>query len=106
MRKTILILLIVFGFIIFTEDIFGQQIYKSVDEKGTVNFTDNPTSSVITTQRGAAKQDGGEVLKRNEVANRPSKTDSDIKAVLQTMPTWRGSASSGGSSGTVRRGTS
>jgi hypothetical protein len=108
MHKPILIPFIVFGFIIFTEDIFGQEIYKSVDEKGTINFSDNPTSPVITTKKGAAKQDGAEVLKRNQTANRPPVTDSDIKAILQTMPTWRGSASSsgGGSSGTVRRGRS
>jgi hypothetical protein len=82
-----------------------QEIYKSVDERGTINFSDNPTSQVITTKKGAAKQDGAEVLKRNEVANRPAMTDSDIKAKLLKLPTWRGSASSsaGGSSRTVRR---
>ncbi|MBP1699633.1 MAG: hypothetical protein H6Q41_4821, partial [Deltaproteobacteria bacterium] len=42
----------VFGFFVFTGDIFGQQIYKSVDEKGTINFTDNPTSPVLETKKG------------------------------------------------------
>ena len=108
MHKPILIPLIVFGFIIFTENIFGQEIYKSVDEKGTINFSDRPTSPVITTKKGAAKQDGAKVLKRNEKANRPPLTDSDIKAILLNRPTWRGSGSSsgGGSSRTVRTGTS
>jgi hypothetical protein len=108
MHKPILIPFIVFGFIIFTEDIFGQEVYKSVDEKGTVNFSDNPNSSVVTTKKGAAKQDGTEVLKKDEMANRPALTDSDIKAILLKKPTWRGSASSsgGGSSGTVRRSSS
>ncbi len=108
MHKAILIPFIVFGFIIFAEDIFGQGAYKSVDEKGTVNFSDNPNSSVITTKKGAVKQDGAEVLKKNEMANRSTMTDDDIKAILLKKPTWRGSASSsgGGSSGSVRRGRS
>jgi hypothetical protein len=100
----------------------GQGIYKSVDEKGTINFSDNPTSSVIRTKEGAAKQDGAEVLKRNEealkrneevlkrneMANRRPMTDDEIKAVLLTRPTWRGSASSPGwgSSGSVGKGRS
>lgn len=93
----------------------GQGIYKSVDEKGTINFSDNPTSSVIRTKEVAAKQDGAEVLKRNEealkrneMANRRPMTDDEIKAILLTRPTWRGSASSPGwgSSGTVRTGRS
>jgi hypothetical protein len=70
MHKLILIPFIVFGFI-FTEGIFREKIYKPVDEKGTINSLDNPTSPVITTKKGSAKQDGGEVLKRDEMGNRP-----------------------------------
>lgn len=115
MHKPILISFILFGFIIFAGDIFGQEVYKSVDEKGTVNFSDNPNSSVIKTKKGAPKQDGAEVLKRDEMANRKRKetangslTDAEIKAILLKKPSWRGSASSsgGGSSGTVRRSSS
>jgi len=80
-----------------------QGVYKTVDEKGTINFSDNPTSPVIATKKGAAKQDGAEVLKRNEMANPRPMTDDKIKTVLLTMPTWRGSASSSGGGGTVRR---
>jgi hypothetical protein len=81
-----------------------QEVYKPVDEKGTINFSDNPTSLVIATKEGSAKQDGGEVSKRDEVANRRPLTDSEIKAKLLTMSTWRGdgSSSGGGSSRTVR----
>jgi len=104
MYKPILILL-TSCFILFTGDIFGQQIYKSVDEKGTINFSDNPNSPVITTKKGAVKQDGAEVLKRNEKAKPRSLTDSDVEAILRTRPTWKGNESvSGlgmGSSGTV-----
>jgi len=109
MHKAILIpFIVVFGFVTFAEDIFGQEIYKSVDEKGTINFSDNPTSPVITTKKGAAKQDGADVLKKNEMAKRRPLTDSEINAILLKKPTWRGSASSSGgkSSGTVRRGRS
>ena len=115
MHKPILTLFVVFGFIIFAGDIFGQEVYKSVDEKGTVNFSDNPNSSVITSKKGAVKQDGTEVLKKDAIANRKNKTvgngsltDEEIKAILVTKPTWRGSASSsgGGSSGTVKRSSS
>jgi hypothetical protein len=107
MHKPILILFIVLGFIIFAGDIFGQGIYKSVDEKGTVNFSDNPNSPVVTTKKGSAKQDGTEVLKRNEKANKRTSTDSDIEAILLKRPTWRGSASSsGGSSGSLGKGRS
>ena len=103
MHKLILIPFIVFGFI-FSEGIFREKIYKSVDEKGTINFSDGPTSPVIAAKKGSAKQDGGEVLNRNEMAIRPPMTDSEIKAKLLTMSTWRGdgSSSGGGSSRTVR----
>ncbi len=107
MNRPILIPFIVFGLIIIAGDISGQDIYKSVDEKGTVNFSDNPNSSVVTTNKGAVKQDGAEVLERSEKANKRSLTDSEIEAALLKRPTWRGSASSsGGSSGSVRRGRS
>ncbi len=101
MHKPILILVIVFSFFIFTEDIFAQEVYKSVDEKGTVNFSDSPNSPVVTTKKGAVKQDGAEVLKRNEKAKKGTSTDSEIEAALLKRPTWRGSASSskGGSPG-------
>ncbi len=108
MHKRILIPFIVFGFIIFSEDIFGQEVYKSVDEKGTISFSDNPNSPVVTTKKGAVKQDGAELLKRNEKAKRPAMTDSEIKAMLLKYPTWRGNeiSSGGRSSGTVRTGKS
>jgi hypothetical protein len=115
MHKPILIPFILFGFILFATDTFGQQVYKSVDEKGTVNFSDNPSSSVIISKRGAPKQDGTEVLKKDEIANRNRKTvgngsltDEEIKAILAKKPTWRGkvSGSAAGSSGTVKRSSS
>ena len=66
MYKLILIPFIIFGFI-FTEGIFREEIHKLVGERGTINFSDNPTLPV----NGTAKQDGGDVSKRNEMANLP-----------------------------------
>jgi hypothetical protein len=114
MHKAILVTFILFGLILFTliiyaEDILGQGVYKSVDEKGTVNFSDNPNSPVIATKKGAVEQDGAEVLKKNEKAKEAAKggplTDSEINAILLKRPAWRGSGSSSGagSSGTVKR---
>ena len=73
MRKSILIPFIVFGFIILPENIFRQEIYESVDERGTINFSDSPASSVITTKEGAARQDGEEVLRGMEWQTCPDK---------------------------------
>lgn len=70
MHKLILIPFIIFG-LILSEGILREKIYKPVDEKGTTNFSGSPPSPVMTTQEGASKQDGGEVLKRDEMANRP-----------------------------------
>ncbi len=104
----ILLGLFLYGLIIFAEDIFGQEVYKSVDEKGTIKFSDSPTSPVVTTKKGAVKQDGADVLKRSEKANKRTLTDSEIEAILLKRPTWQDSASSGGvgGSGSVRRGRS
>jgi len=68
MHKPILISLIVFGFIIFPGNSFRQEIYRSIEEKGTINLSDRATSSVMTTKE-ADKQNGEEVLKRDETAH-------------------------------------
>ena len=68
MHKPILISLIVFGFIIVPGNSFRQEIYRLIEEKGTINLSDSATSSVVTT-READKQNGEDVLKRDETAN-------------------------------------
>ena len=72
MRKIVLITFLVFGLLAFTENIFGQEYYKWVDEKGTIHFSDNPTSSVGNQEKGPPKEKGMEVLKRSETKNQPS----------------------------------
>jgi hypothetical protein len=106
MHKIILILFIVFGFIILSEDIFGQEAYKSVDERGTINFSDNPTSPVLEKKKGPRKEDGAEVLKRNEMGNRPSVMIVGGKTIILNYSTRSGGGpdSSGGNSGTSRTG--
>jgi hypothetical protein len=71
MRKIVFITFLVFGLFAFTENIFGQGYYKWVDEKGTLHFTDNPTSSVGSKEKGPPKENGIEVLKKSERGNRP-----------------------------------
>jgi len=47
MKKMLLITFGAFVLLGFNKNIFAQGIYKWVDEKGTVHFSDNPTSSVF-----------------------------------------------------------
>jgi hypothetical protein len=78
----------------------GQEIYKSVDEKGTINFSDSPISPVITAKRGAAKQDGAEVLKRNEMENEFPEMAGGMTIKLEWSTRKSGGGSySGGSDG-------
>ena len=55
MRKIVLITFLVFGLLAFTENIFGQEFYKWVDEKGTVHFSDNPTSVIFNQEKEPPK---------------------------------------------------
>ena len=71
MRKIVFITFLTFGFFIFTENIFGQGYYKWVDEKGTIHFTDNPTSLAGSQEKGPQRENGIEVLKKSENRNRP-----------------------------------
>lgn len=79
MQKIIFITFLVFGLFGFTENIFGQGYYKWVDEKGTVHFTDNPTSAVGNKEKGPPRENGIEVLKRSENRNRPQGMVTDGK---------------------------
>jgi hypothetical protein len=100
MHKTILIAFMVLGFFIFTEDIFGQQIYQTVDKKGTINFSDNPNSPVLDQEKGPQKENGIEVLKRLDMGNRPLGIGSGGKSIRLGHSTRSGSG--GGGSTTVR----
>ncbi len=70
MRKIVFTTFLVFGFFAFTENIFGEGLYKWVDEKGTIHFSDRFATSVGNQVKGPPEKDGMEVLKRSEEANK------------------------------------
>jgi hypothetical protein len=95
-------LFLVFILSAFTEDIFGQEFYKWVDEKGTVHFSDNPTYARTQQQKENSKENGIEVLKKSEPSNRPA-TDSKGRIIINYS---QGASSSGGGWTTSSSGTS
>ena len=72
MLKIFLIFLITFlGFWEMNGNTFGQEVYKWVDEKGTVHFSDNPTSGVSNPQgKQTSKENSNEIVKGIEMGNR------------------------------------
>jgi len=66
-----LVVFLVFVLSGFTEDIYGQEFYKWVDEKGTVHFSDNPVYARSQQQKEKHSNENGiEVLKKSESSNR------------------------------------
>ncbi len=58
---------------------FGQEIYRWVDKKGTVHFSDNPTSGVFHPQeKRSSKENTNEILKGIETGNRRISKDQYI----------------------------
>jgi hypothetical protein len=106
MRKIVLIVFLVFGLLAFTQNIFGQEFYKWVDEKGTVHFSDNPTSVVFNQEKDRPKENGIEVLKRKEMGNRSQATTSGGKRVIIDYSQGSSGSSGGGSTTTIRSGRS
>src|SRR4030067_3451263 len=95
MKKVVLISFLVFSLLAFKENIFGQGFYKWVDEKGTIHFSDNPTSGIFNRDKEPPKENGIEVLKRKEMGNRSQATASGGKRVIIDYS----QGSSGGGSG-------
>jgi len=106
MREVAFIIFLVFGLSAFSEDIFGQEFYKWVDEKGTVHFSDNPVYARAQQQKEKhSKENGIEVLKKSEPSNRPMR-DSQGRIVINYTQGSSGSSSSSGGSRSVSSGTS
>ncbi len=104
MRKIVLITFLVFGLLGITESIFGQGIYKWVDEKGTIHFSDNPTSSFFSGEKEPPKENGIEVLKKLEAGNRQGTVvGSGGKSIRIGYSQGSGGGSSGGGSTTTIR---
>jgi hypothetical protein len=97
MRKIVLIVFLVFGLFSFTENTFGQEFYKWVDEKGTSHFSDNPSSSIFDQQKEPPKENGIEVLKRTERGNRPQATASGGKRIIIDYSQGSSGSNTGGS---------
>jgi hypothetical protein len=106
MRKIVLIVFLVFGLLGFNGNIFAEGIYKWVDEKGTINFSDNPTSGVFNQEKDRPKENGIEVLKRKEMGNRSQETASGGKRVVIDYSQGSSGSSGGGSTTTIRSGRS
>ena len=108
MLKTVFLMaFLVFVLSAFTQDIFGQELYKWVDEKGTVHFSDNPVYARSQQQKEKhSKENGIEVLKKSEPDNRPMR-DSEGRIIINYSRGFGGgSGSSGGGSRTVSSGSS
>lgn len=106
MRKIVLILLLVFSLSAFTEKIFGQGLYKWVDEKGTIHFSDDPPSTVSNQEKEPPKENGIEVLKRKEMGNQSQATGPGGKRIIINYSQGSGGGSSSGGSTTIRRSSS
>jgi len=106
MREVALIIFLVFGLSAFSENIFGQEFYKWVDDKGTVHFSDNPTYARNQQQKEHSKENGIEVLKRSEPSTLPMR-DSQGRIIINYSQSSGGSSvSSGGGSRSASSGTS
>jgi hypothetical protein len=97
MRKIILTTFLIFGFLAFTEKIFGQEFYKWVDEKGTVHFSDTPPSSTRNQEKELPKENGIEVLKKLEAGREPKGPASAGKSLRIGYSQSSGGGSGGGS---------
>ena len=64
-------LVVVLGFIVFSDSLFRKETNQPAEEKETTNFLNNSTSPVVTTKRESVERDRGEVLKKNETADPP-----------------------------------
>jgi hypothetical protein len=106
MSKIVLITFLVFGLLGISESIFGQEFYKWVDEKGTIHFSDNPTSPVFDKEKEPPKENGLEVLKRKEMGNRSQATASGGKRAIIDYSQGSSGSSGGGSTTTIRSGRS
>jgi hypothetical protein len=71
MWKVALAVLVVFTLLIPRGTVFGESIYKWVDEKGTVNFSDSPQPDVRNhPDKRAIKENTDATVKKLEVGKR------------------------------------
>jgi hypothetical protein len=71
MPKIWLILFIVLGLMGIGEKGFGQYLYKWVDEKGTVHFSDDPPPQTsVKEEKKPSTENTAKILKKLEYGNR------------------------------------
>jgi hypothetical protein len=71
MPKIWLILFIVLGLMGIGEKGFGQYLYKWVDEKGTVHFSDDPPPQTsVKEEKKSSTENTAKILKKLEYGNR------------------------------------
>lgn len=76
MSKMLLVLILVCGLCVMAGETMGQQIYKWVDEKGTVHFSETPTTEDLKPQgKQNSKERTLEVVTGVEKAKEPSKEE-------------------------------
>jgi hypothetical protein len=71
MWKVALAMLVVFGLSLLSGTAMGDSVYKWVDEKGTLNFSDSPQPDVRNhPDKKAIKENTNATVKKLEVGNR------------------------------------
>jgi hypothetical protein len=102
MPRLLLILFIVFGLLGTGEKGFGQYLYKWVDEKGTVHFSEDPPSEEETTVKEKKKpstENTAKILKKLEYGNREIPDDMKKYGPAGSLPAPSSGGQGGGSSG-------
>jgi len=71
MRNMVFGLFLAFVLLTMGGDTWGGEMYKWVDEKGTLHLSDNPTSGIFQKQeKKVAEEDTSAILKKLETGNR------------------------------------
>jgi len=86
MSKPVFVFILVFGLIAIGEYAFGYDTYQWVDEKGTINFSDNPTPRSSSYQLKPIVQENPQAItKKLSVGNRHIPKD-QLRYYYMTAP--------------------
>ena len=86
MWKLVIVLVLVFDLIVIGEYAFGYDTYQWVDEKGTVNFSDNPTPRSANYQLKPMVQENSQAItKKLSVGDRHIPKD-QLRYYYMTSP--------------------
>ena len=106
MPKKLSILFIVLGLLGIAEKGFGQTLYKWVDEKGTVHFSeDPPPETSVKEEKKPPTENTAKILKKLEFGNREVPDDMKKYGPGGGGVTQSSGGQGGGSSGSSRRST-